>query len=352
MTDAQHQTALALYGQGRHAEAASLLGQAAQGGHVPSMSLLGHQLLSGRGAPLDPVSGVRWVMAAAEQGGAMACTLGAALLAAGVGGRPDWNRALDYLQRGAELGFSMAQAQLKILAGRPGEDWKGLRRQIDIKAWRQAPKPRFLSREPKVQTFEGLAGAAVCEWIVARARDRLKPAMIYETVGSSALHDTRSNSAADWTLGDVDVVLLAVRERLAAAAGLPVMHMDAPQVLHYAPGERFADHFDFFDPEVPAQAAEVRTNGQRVATALIYLNHDGLESGETDFPALGLRHRGGRGDALVFFNTDASGRVDRRTLHAGLPPTAGEKWLFSQWIRDRPRAGAGDPRLIAALNGR
>ena len=26
---------------------------------------------------------------------------------------------------------------------------------------------------------------------------------------------------------------------------------------------------------------------------------------------------------------------DPRTLHAGLPPRTGEKWMFSQWIRGR-----------------
>ncbi|MEI9890695.1 MAG: hypothetical protein WDN45_08980 [Caulobacteraceae bacterium] len=54
-------------------------------------------------------------------------------------------------------------------------------------------------------------------------------------------------------------------------------------------------------------------NGQRVATALVYLNDEALEGGETDFPQLNLRHRGRKGDALVFFNVDASGRPDRRT---------------------------------------
>src|SRR5258707_183943 len=124
MTDAQYQTALSLYGQGRHAEGAQLLAHAAQGGHLPAMTLLGHQLLSGRGAPLDSISGIRWIMAAAERGGGLACTTTAALLAAGIAGRPDWHRALDYLRRGAELGFPMAQAQLRLLAGRDGDDWR------------------------------------------------------------------------------------------------------------------------------------------------------------------------------------------------------------------------------------
>jgi hypothetical protein len=39
---------------------------------------------------------------------------------------------------------------------------------------------------------------------------------------------------------------------------------------------------------------------------------------------------------LLFANVDAATRApDPLTLHAGLPPTRGEKWIFSQWIRDR-----------------
>ena len=352
MTDTQHETALSLYRQGRPAEGEQLLSQAARAGHVPAMSLLGHQMLSGRGAALDPVAGVRLIMAAAERGGGMACAVTATLLAAGASGAPEWERALDYLRRGAELGFPMAQSQLRILAGRAGDDWAGLRGEIDIETWRRTPKPEELSREPRVWAFQDVASPAACEWIVARARARLRPARVYDAAGGEALSAARVNSAAELSLADVDLIVLAVRERLAAAVGMNVMHMDAPQVLHYAVGQRFSPHVDYFDPSVPAQAAEAGANGQRVATALVYLNDEGLEGGETDFPGLGLRHRGRRGDALVFFNVDAAGQPDRRTLHAGLAPTAGEKWLLSQWIRDRPRAGAGDPQLLAALNGR
>jgi hypothetical protein len=352
MTDVQYQTALSLFDQGRLAEGAQMLGQAAQGGHVPAMSLLGGQLLSGRGAPLDPIAGVRLIMAAAERGGGFACTMAATLLAAGIAGRPDWVRALDYLRRGAELGYPTAQAQLRLLAGRDGDDWRVLRRSIDIKTWRTAPKPTVLSGAPRVRAFAGVASPAICDWIIARGQGRLRPAMIYDAAGRNAVSNVRGNSAAELSLLDVDLVMLAVRERLGAAAGLPVMHMDAPQVLHYAVGQSFTPHVDFFDPAIPSQAADMAANGQRVATALVYLNDEGLEGGETDFPTLGLRHRGAKGDALVFFNVEPSGQPNRRTLHAGLAPTGGEKWLLSQWIRDRAPAGVGDPQLAAAVNGR
>ena len=55
----------------------------------------------------------------------------------------------------------------------------------------------------------------------------------------------------------------------------------------------------------------------------------------TDFPDLGWRFKGARGDALWFWNVDGAGGLDLRTRHAGLAPSGGEKWLPSQWIRPR-----------------
>ena len=52
-------------------------------------------------------------------------------------------------------------------------------------------------------------------------------------------------------------------------------------------------------------------------------------------PALGWRFKGRTGDALFFWNVDLSGAVEPKLLHAGLPPTRGEKWLFSQWVREK-----------------
>ena len=44
----------------------------------------------------------------------------------------------------------------------------------------------------------------------------------------------------------------------------------------------------------------------------------------------------------MFANVDLNGAPDRLTLHTGCSPTRGEKWLLSQWIRDRtPAARSG-----------
>jgi hypothetical protein len=39
---------------------------------------------------------------------------------------------------------------------------------------------------------------------------------------------------------------------------------------------------------------------------------------------------------MYFVNALENRQADLRTLHSGRPPTSGEKWVFSQFIRDRP----------------
>jgi hypothetical protein len=126
-----------------------------------------------------------------------------------------------------------------------------------------------------------------------------------------------------------------IQARMAAGCGQPARHMEAPTVLHYAVGETIENHYDFIDPAHPGYAEEIRRSGNRVITFLVYLN-DGYEGGCTVFPRLGVEHAGRRGEGLFFVNTGPDGHADLRTLHSGRPPTRGEKWVFSQFVRDRP----------------
>src|SRR6185312_4633112 len=134
-------------------------------------------------------------------------------------------------------------------------------------------------------------------------------------------HRGRTNSYSAIGLFDADLVSLILQARLAAAAGVDFITLEPPQVLHYAVGETYEPHFDFLEPDLPGNAAGIAELGQRIATLLIYLN-DGFEGGETDFPLLGIRYKGGPGDALLFRNLTPTVAPHRRTRHAGLPPTS------------------------------
>jgi prolyl 4-hydroxylase len=259
----------------------------------------------------------------------------------------DWSTALDHLQRAAELGLQLAQGELAALAGEwrlshdiaagkgsaSFSDWARLRRAVDLAGWLAAPPPRMASASPRIAMIEGFAAPEICDWLIDRARPRLTPAKVYDLdTGLARSVGVRTNSECHFPLDESDFVLLFLRARMAKITELPMDAMEAPAILHYLPGQEFLPHFDFFDTASPGHAKDMAERGQRVLTFLLCLN-DGYEGGETEFPVLGKRWRGHRGSALFFWNVEPDGAPDRRTAHAGLPPTRGEKWLLSQWIR-------------------
>lgn len=273
------------------------------------------------------------LLAAAEAGDGPAAARLAVLTGIGLGVPPDWRRAMELLGRAADLGFEPAREQIALLAGSSAD------RAIDIAAWLNAPRPRVLSEGPAILAIDGFLSPEVCDWMIARAEALVEPALVYDhATGSGRRESVRTNTAAVFDLEKMDVVLALVRERIARAAGLPVPGLEWTQVLHYEVGQTFDWHVDWLDPATPGYAADLAARGQRIATLLVFLNDD-FEGGETAFEAGGLRHRGRKGDALLWANTLPDGSIDRRTRHAGLPPTRGEKWVLSQWLRGRaPRA--------------
>jgi len=183
-----------------------------------------------------------------------------------------------------------------------------------------------------VQVFEGFVGSAVCDWLIARARGRLSPALVYEaTRGQDHISTTRTNSVANFSLSEVELLDLLLQSRMAVACGQPMRHMEAPAVLHYEVGEEISNHYDFVNPETPGYAGEIARNGQRVVTFLVYLNDD-YAGGETAFPTLGFTHKGRRGAGIFFVNALPDMQPEMRMLHAGRPPTAAQKWIVSQFI--------------------
>lgn len=295
---------------------------AAKAGSLEGLRLLGINLLTQ--TPIEGESGMGMVHAAATEGDAEAAHVCAMLAAADPKLSDKWSVVRRYLDVAAERGFVRAQEGLAFLE----------RTHCDFTI---APRARRIVFDaPHVGVIEQFASEAECDWLMGRAQPLLHRAEVYDPERAGGRQENaRSNSSVEFDIAQSDIVTMFLRARIAAASGLA--RLEKSSVLHYAPGQAFAPHYDFLDPAMQGCVADLKANGQRAATFLIYLNDD-FEGGETDFPELGWRFKGRPGDALFFRNIDAAGQPDRRTLHAGLPPTRGEKWLFSQWLRVPPRA--------------
>ncbi len=339
--------AAALDQAGSHQEAIALLSRAAAAGDAVARRVVGLRILLGDRAPLLGAQGVGLIRDAATQGDALAADLAAIVTGAGIHCAQDWAQALDWLCHAAELGSPRARGALGVLcadaelgaramAAPDAALWSRLRADVDMAAWLSPPPGRTLHEAPLVRAHADFADARLCAWLVAQAHGRLARAEVYNphTQGVEQTPE-RTNSAALFGLLATDLAQIVLQARIAAAVGAPFSHLEPAAVLHYAPGQVFEDHYDFVDPAIPDYAGEIARNGQRRITVLLYLN-DAYGGGETEFPRLGLSHRGQAGEAFLFVNAHADGAPDTRALHAGRPPVWGEKWVLAQFVRDRP----------------
>lgn len=329
---------------GRYDEAINHLVAGVRKNDVEAITRLGKRLLIGDRAPHLANDGASFLVDANRQGGAEAAAILAVLYALGTSNRHDVGSSLESLAVAAQRGWLPAQEQLAVLAGRalPGTTgetsapWLALAQSIDLDAWRAPPPATDLNGAPLIRCFRDLLTPAVCNWVIDRARPRLARALVYEAVNKlTTEHPTRTNTAAIFNLLDSDFVSILVQTRMAACLGMPLRHFEPMTVLHYAPDEQITEHFDFVDPNVPDYEQEIARQGQRVVTFLIYLNDD-YAGGQTVFPRVGLSHKGRCGEGLFFVNALPDGSSDLRTLHAGRPPGRGEKWIVSQFVRNRP----------------
>jgi hypothetical protein len=283
----------------------------------------------GNNAPFAPADGAALLAEAASQGNALAWSYVAVLAAAGVGRSQSWSESIAALERAAELGEADAAAQLRLLRDMRIGDGN------DAKAWLSPTGGQILSSAPRLVAYEGFLTPGLCSHLIERSTPRLIKAQVYDAaLGGLKTDPMRTNTGAAFSLIETDVIMQLVRARIARTAAVAFSALEPTEVLHYAVGECYKPHVDFFHPALPNFAQQMRAQGQRVKTCLVYLNDD-YEGGETDFPKLRVRFRGRTGEALVFENVLANGTGDMKTLHTGLPPVRGEKWLLSQWMRSK-----------------
>ena len=317
---------------GRFAEAMEALKGASLEGDLTAMTELAHRLLVGDRAPKSAKHALYLLHEAAKKGDARALARIAALTAGGAYLTQDWRQALELLGRAAAAGDVPAQGQLTCLqpAGAPPASWQDMAKRVPLNDWLRAEGQEQLHEN--VRRVPELAPLPACSWLVERARGRLQPALVYDAVSrENQVHEMRTNTMALFDYSTFDVVQFLLQARMSLTCGYPMQHFETPMVLHYEVGQQITPHFDFIDANASDYAEQIREQGQRMITFLLYLNDD-YDGGETTFPELGLVHRGTAGAGLFFINAHADLTPNRRMIHTGSPPLRGEKWVVSQFI--------------------
>jgi len=185
---------------------------------------------------------------------------------------------------------------------------------------------------PKIFVFENLLSEEECDHLLALSIDSLEISgtVDYET-GEDVTSSVRTSQSTYFDHGH-DAVITAIEERISQLLDYPAERAESIHIARYGVGQEYKAHHDYFDASEPGTAIHLEGWGQRFATVLMYLN-DVEEGGSTAFPELGLDFMPKKGNAVVFFYSDAFGNVDDRCLHAGTPVIAGEKWIATKWLR-------------------
>ena len=310
--------AQALAQRGEVPAAAEILKHAESVGDALAARELALWYLNGRLVRRDLAASRALFERAATLGDSASAAVFRAFIAAGVGGAPDWSRAMALL-RHAAASNQEAAAQLKLIQAMPlttTGDWTG-----------NYPS-EILCEAPEVRVFRGLFSKAECDYLIHAAKPILQPSIVIDPrTGQHVPNPVRTSSGASFPFVDENPAIHALNRRLAAASGSDVRAGEPLWVLHYAPGQQYREHSDALPGVPPSQ--------QRVMTFLVYLNDD-YDGGETRFPAAGIQFRGRTGDGLLFRNASPAGVPDPLALHAGLPVTRGVKHLASRWIRAAP----------------
>ena len=196
--------------------------------------------------------------------------------------------------------------------------------------------------DPIVQVIDDYVTEHERLHIIGQAMGRTKQALV-SAVGPATTSEGRTGSVC-WVKHDQTPVVRALVKRVSNLVGIPIRHAESLQVVHYAETEQYRPHFDGWDMNTEKGRQRMAKGGQRLVTALIYLN-EVPDGGGTVFPKLDLEIEPRPGRMVVFHNVvdPTLGELTRHphALHGGSPVWEGEKWACNLWFRQLPYQDAG-----------
>ena len=193
----------------------------------------------------------------------------------------------------------------------------------------------LFSSDPIIYVVDDFISEDECQEFINCSKDKLQPATVVGLDNEQKLTD-RTNEFA-WLEHHANESIHEVSKRLSILVQMPIRNAEMFQVVHYERGTEYKPHFDSFDQSTELGKKYWEPGGQRMITALIYLN-DVKDGGATYFPELNISINPKKGNVLIFHNTiSETTNINPRSLHAGMPVSSGEKWAANLWFRENLR---------------
>ena len=179
------------------------------------------------------------------------------------------------------------------------------------------------SADPIVYVVNNFLSDDECEAFVEMGKGKMERAKVISD-DESEFHASRTNDFC-WLEHSASDVIHEVSKRFSVLVKMPINNAEQFQLVYYGPGNEYKPHFDAFDKTTKEGQNNWFPGGQRMVTALAYLN-DVEEGGATDFPKINVSVKPNKGDVVVFHNCiEGTTEINPQALHGGSPVVAGEK---------------------------
>ena len=185
---------------------------------------------------------------------------------------------------------------------------------------------------PRIQVYEHFLSDEECEYIINLGVEK---GLSRSMVASEKNVQSNVRTSYGVFLTDPDPVLRSIEERIALWAKIPVENGEPYYLLRYEVGQEYKPHYDYFDPSIKGMENYLGAAGQRIATALLYLETPD-EGGETIFPNAKppLSVKAVRGTAVLFWSLTPDNKLDTTSLHGSVPVLEGIKYCCTKWVRE------------------
>lgn len=168
-----------------------------------------------------------------------------------------------------------------------------------------------------------------CQEIINLVKGKLRPSTVTQPKDGE---EVRTSTTCDLALVGQGIVK-QLEQKILSTLAPSVGNGELIQAQHYALGQQFKSHTDYFEPGTQEYLKFAKQKGQRTWTFMVYLNQE-CEGGQTEFPLLQRSFKPTQGRALLWNNVTKTGHPNPNTLHHSLPITEGEKMVITKWFRE------------------
>jgi len=185
---------------------------------------------------------------------------------------------------------------------------------------------------PTVVVQDNVSTPQECEYLINLAKTIGLQKNKVNQNGTQILDEKRTSEGVFIPYGS-DQTLDEIVERLSAIARVPSSKAEPITIQRYTVGQEYKPHWDAWPTDVKVeQPPELEDAGNRSVTLLLYLNDS--DGGSTGFPNLGFVVQAMQGRILMFGNLDENKEPHPLSLHMGMSPDSGEKWVMTIWFRE------------------